>query len=344
MRQRASAVSTAPTTTRRGDGTSASAKIRPSSSSRTVWLRSAEIASSPAATIASASSSGTSPRGAVGGHERVRAGVVAVDHGDARRALGGRLPALVALDPDPDLAAAGEADVPGLVVRDAVEDELRRAALRARSGPRRRRRPRRSRPRPSRPSRRASRPRTWSRAGAGPSGACGRRVASATSSPRVRQRSAVRRVSSFMRVRPQPTALAATAWPFVDLLQHLGERLERAQVVAGQEVVDVGQRGLHAGDQRAVALAAGERVRSRRRGAPPGAGAPSRSASSVGIAALPAVRGDHDDGAARQRPPAPDVVEGLQVLADARAAGPVGHGARGVARARDRGRGRRGAA
>ena len=61
MRQSASAVSTAPTTTIRGEGTSASAKINPSSSSRTVWLRSAEIASSPAARIASASSGGTSP-------------------------------------------------------------------------------------------------------------------------------------------------------------------------------------------------------------------------------------------------------------------------------------------
>ena len=125
----ASAVSTAPTTTTRGDGTSASAKIRPSSSSRTVWLRSAEIASSPAADdpVAPAPRAPRrSRRPAV--TKRVRAGVVAVDRPVTRRgALGRDLPALVALDPDPDLAAAREADVPGLVVRDAVEEELRRA-------------------------------------------------------------------------------------------------------------------------------------------------------------------------------------------------------------------------
>ena len=59
-------------------------------------------------------------------HERDGAGTFALDHGHARRALGWLLPAFVALDPDPDLAAAGEADVPGLIVGDAVVEELRR--------------------------------------------------------------------------------------------------------------------------------------------------------------------------------------------------------------------------
>ena len=63
------------------------------------------------------------------GHEEVLARVLAVDHGHARGAgCDRRLPAVVALDPDPDLAAAGEADVPGLVVGDAVEQQLRRSA------------------------------------------------------------------------------------------------------------------------------------------------------------------------------------------------------------------------
>ena len=44
------------------------------------------------------------------------------------------------------------------------------------------------------------------------------------------------------------------------------------------------------------------------------------------IAALPAVRDDHDDGAARQAATAVEVVEGLEVVADACAAGPVGYG------------------
>ncbi len=61
MRQSESAVSTAPTTTRRGGGTSASAKSSAPSSSTIVWLRSAEMASCPAVTIACISSSGASP-------------------------------------------------------------------------------------------------------------------------------------------------------------------------------------------------------------------------------------------------------------------------------------------
>ena len=119
-------------------------------------------------------------------------------------------------------------------------------------------------------------------------------------------------------------------------VQRVGQRLERLQVVSGKEDVDVGERRGHAGDERAVALAAGERVHPDDACEPRAADAPSRSPSSCGIAALPAVGGDHDDGAARQRAAAPDVVEGLQVLADPGAPGPVGHGARGVARARDR--------
>ena len=46
--------------------------------------------------------------------------------------------------------------------------------------------------------------------------------------------------------------------------------------------------------------------------------------TSSGILPLPAVRDDDDDGAARQRPPAVDVVELLQRGADPRAAPPVG--------------------
>ena len=200
MRQSASAVSTAPTTTRRGDGHErlGEDQARPRRAA-TVWLRSAEIASSPAATIASASSSGTSPVTPSAVTNGVRAGVVAVDHGARARRARRASPS--------------------------------RRSARSRPRSRRRRRGRRPRPRRSRCRRRrasggppsstlcaspttapstqppetepAISPREPT-ANLEPSGRGAERrvrttVASATSSPRVRQRSAVRRVSSFMR-------------------------------------------------------------------------------------------------------------------------------------------------
>ena len=344
MRQSESAVSTAPTTTRRGGGTSASAKSRPpSSSSIGLVALGGDRLLRPRRRSRPPSSSGASPRTPSSVTNSVLARV-------RRRRSRSR-------------------------ARRARPASPSRRSARPRPRSRRRRRGRRPRPRRRRCRRRASfggppastlcassttapstqppetepaiSPREPT-ANLAPSGRGAERrvrttVASATSSPRVRQRSAVRSVSSFMRCdRSVPARGDARA--VVDLLQHVGQRLQRAQVVAGQEVVDVRQRGLHARHQRAVALAARPAGSSRRRGGPPGAGAASRSASSVGIAALPAVGGDHDDRAAGQPAPAPDVVEGLEVLADARAAGPVGHGARGVARARGRGRARPGAA
>ena len=111
--------------------------------------------------------------------------------------------------------------------------------------------------------------------------------------------------------------------PPFDAAEDAAQALEAGEVVAGEEAVDVRQRRAHAAGERLVVGVALERVH------PDDGEGRAREAlhlpaDELGVVALPAVRDDHDDRAARQRAPAPDVVVGLQRRADARAAGPVG--------------------
>src|SRR3954451_25032217 len=118
----------------------------------------------------------------------------------------------------------------------------------------------------------------------------------------------------------------------LDPRQQAGERLEAREVVAGHEAVDRRQRGAHAGGQRLVVRAALDRVDPHHR---VGRAVQARhlAPDELMVLALPAVGGDEDHRAARQRPAPPDVVVALQRRADARPAGPVDHA---LGRARQR--------
>ena len=94
--------------------------------------------------------------------------------------------------------------------------------------------------------------------------------------------------------------------------------------MAGQEPVDERQRRAHAARERLVLGVALERIDPDDRVRLPGE--PGHlTADELGVLALPAVRDDDHDGAARQRTAAVDVVELLERRADAGAAAPVRH-------------------
>lgn len=104
--------------------------------------------------------------------------------------------------------------------------------------------------------------------------------------------------------------------------QHRAELFERVEVVHGEEVVDVGQGGLHASGQGLIGVVAQERVE------PDQAVAVARqaghfSSQQFGVAPVAAVADDEHDAATAQHTPQPAIVEFLDRLADARAAGPV---------------------
>ena len=110
-----------------------------------------------------------------------------------------------------------------------------------------------------------------------------------------------------------------------------------ARLWPGDEAVDRGQRGAHAGGQRLVVRAALDRVDPHDR---VGRAVQARhlAPDELVVLALPAVGGDQHHRAAGQRAAPPDVVVALQRRADARPAGPVDDavGARAPAPARGR--------
>ena len=92
-----------------------------------------------------------------------------------------------------------------------------------------------------------------------------------------------------------------------------------------QEVVHVGQGGLHPLGERLVVGRAEQRVQPHQAVAAP-LQAGGLAGQQFRIAPVPAVGDYHHDGLPPQRPPQPLVVEGLYCLPDAGAARPVGHG------------------
>ena len=106
-----------------------------------------------------------------------------------------------------------------------------------------------------------------------------------------------------------------------------GEFLKAVQVVSGQEVVYVGKRRLHPPGQRLVVRRAEQRVQPDEAVATalePG----HLAGQQFGLAPIPAVGYDQHHRATAQNPSRPAVIEGLDGVADAGAAGPVGHGPR----------------
>ena len=110
-----------------------------------------------------------------------------------------------------------------------------------------------------------------------------------------------------------------------DAGQHCRELLQASQIMPGEEPVDVRQRGAHAAGERLVVRVPFQRVDPDDRVGSAGETG-HFTADELRILTLPTVGDDHDDGAARQRSLAVDVVELLQRGADPRAAAPVGHG------------------
>ena len=105
-----------------------------------------------------------------------------------------------------------------------------------------------------------------------------------------------------------------------DRLDHL---VERVQAVAAHERVAVGQRRRHAAGPRREAARRSRAGSPTRSGTRAATAAPSRARHERGVAALPAVREDHDESAARHAAPAVAVVELLQSVADPGPARPV---------------------
>ena len=142
---------------------------------------------------------------------------------------------------------------------------------------------------------------------------------------------------------PTPTVSPALP-PGHQLVEHIthGDHLHqlrvRRQRVAGHEVVDVRQDRQHPLLHRLVARLAAVRVDPHHAVRDP-VQPPHLLGQERGVAPLPAVAEDDDHGAARHAAPAPPVEEEPQRLAEAGAAGPVGHGARRRRPARARRRG-----
>src|ERR1051325_801782 len=106
-----------------------------------------------------------------------------------------------------------------------------------------------------------------------------------------------------------------------------GELFQAGQVVHGEEVVDVWQRGHDAARERLVIRGAEEGVE------PDEAAAAALEARDLAaqhgrVAAVPAVADDERQCAMAEDAAGPGEVEGAQRVADPRAAGPVGHGVR----------------
>ena len=207
------------------------------------------------------------------------------------------------LDEDVEDAAAGQPDGERVVVADAVAPQRRLAGRRRRPAPPRRPRPRRSRrrrcPPPSRRGRRASRRRPAAARSARWPPPCPRRRSPPPATSRPVRRGRHARCDHLLR-----------------------QLLERGHAVPGDEVVDRGQRRLHARGERLVARPSLVRVDPHHRVRQP----PQPRhllGEHVGAAALPAVAAHDDDGAAGGAALPPAVEEGLEHLAEPGAARPV---------------------
>src|SRR5215213_7871737 len=108
----------------------------------------------------------------------------------------------------------------------------------------------------------------------------------------------------------------------LDLSKEIGERFQALQIVDRQKLVDVGHGGPHTLRERLVTWRAKERVEPDETAA--GAlQAGHLTAEQFGVSPVPAITDDHHCGTGAEDAARPLIVEGLDRLADARAAGPV---------------------